>query len=345
MNSQLLEKFYKKECTPEEVKEVLRWFEQEEPGREESKAMHAVWQQAESTKEESAYAHDAEKIFTSILAKKNVSEPKNETPVVQLHPTPWKKYLSVAAALLLPILCIWVLVQQSRKGEAQELVTVMAQAGEMKSVTLADGSIVQLHANSSISYPKDFTGRREITLEGEAFFEVAHDKEHPFTVHTGKLSTQALGTSFNIRHLKEDSTTRVALATGAVRVSQQGSKMVQQLTVLEPGQELVYNKRGATYQVADFDRESVLGWKGGVLYFKSASLAEVVQELERWYGVEVEVQGAEANSSKADWRYSGSYKQQPIETVLEGISFVKKLNYSMPDSGTVILSFTKASKP
>ena len=344
MDSKLLQKFYRNECTPEEVKEVLRWFEQEKPRQEEEQAMNLIWQEAERDKEEPAFAHDADRILENILAKKDLAtsqEPGGHTSVRQLYPVTWKKYLRIAAALLIPVLGISLLFVRYRQHSAGQMVTVEAQPGVRKTVTLADGSVVKLHSGSSLSYPERFGDTREISLSGEAFFEVAKDSLRPFVVHTGQVSTQALGTSFNISYEDKDSTVSIALATGLVKIEHKSAERARQLALLEPGQQLVYHKQAQRFEVSDFDREKVLGWKEGVLHFQDASLTDVVEELERWYGVQVEVEGQALSKASADWHYTGKYEKQSLEAVLQGISFVKKVSYRRSGDGTIILSAGK----
>lgn len=343
MNSKLLEKFYRNECTPEEVKEVLCWFEREEPTQNVEAEMQSIWQETCVESHNPAYEHDADKVFESILANKAFTEVNPEadvTPVLEFNTQqPWKKYLKLAAVLLLPVCCAWLLLSRYKQQESIKLVTVVAQPGVKKTITLADGSVVKLNSGSSLTYPASFGDTRELVLKGEAFFEVAKDSLHPFIVRTGQISTQALGTSFNISSGVKDSTISIALATGIVKINRADNEKEKQLALLLPGQQLSYNKQNQNYNVAAFEQDKVLSWKDDVLYFKDASLEEVVTQLERWYGVQIEVKGSQATNHTAGWHYTGKYDNQPLETVLQGISFVKKVSYTKTDTGTVILSF------
>ncbi|OKL38766.1 FecR family protein [Pontibacter flavimaris] len=342
MDIQLLKKFYRHECTPDEVKEVLSWFKQEELQQAEEEALSTLWQQAEHEKNEPANWHDADKVLLNIQAQKNLHAALSGDEVQPVRrfyfSDPWKQYLKLAAALLLPLCAVWLLTQKLQSSQEPKLLTVEARPGMKKTITLADGSVVKLHSGSSISFYSDFKTNRTVSLNGEAFFEVAKDSLYPFTVRSGAIHTQALGTSFNIDYQKGDSTIHVALVTGRVKVSHQEQKGADPLAVLEPGQQLVYSKPSASYQVAPFKERIVLGWKDGVLQFEDASLPEVIHELERWYGVRVEVRDSGESAVRADWHFTASYDRQPLETVLQGISFVKKLTYTRPDSNTVLLS-------
>jgi ferric-dicitrate binding protein FerR (iron transport regulator) len=238
----------------------------------------------------------------------------------------WAK---VAAAVLLPLLLIGLLIQYTASPETNMVAykTIEAAPGVKKTIQLPDGSRIKLNAGSRVSFQESFAAKtREITLQGEAFFEVAKDSRRPFIVHTGSLSTQALGTSFNIDYSLHDSTITVALATGVVQVEKKDQSQQRQLSRLAPGQQLSYNKATKQYTIASFNRREVLAWKEGVLYFKKADLDQVVRELERWYGVDIEVE----TDSKQDlaWNYTGEYNQETLEKVLQGIGFVKGFTYT-----------------
>jgi ferric-dicitrate binding protein FerR (iron transport regulator) len=144
-------------------------------------------------------------------------------------------------------------------------------------------------------------------------------------VHTGSISTQALGTSFNINYSVYDDVITVALATGVVKVDKQEKRQKRKLTRLVPGQQLSFSKASQRYAVDRFNRSEVLGWKDGVLIFKKADMSQTIRKLEYWYGVDIKVDGR-ATQNEA-WNYTGAYDNETLETVLEGIGFVKGFTY------------------
>src|SRR5690606_12857021 len=132
--------------------------------------------------------------------------------------------------------------------------------------------------------------KRELTLQGEGFFQVTKDPARPFTVHTGNIATTALGTSFNVRHHKSDSISEISLVTGKVRLGIQGKEGMKTADLL-PGERATYQSAIDFIQLDHFDVQEVLAWKDGVLYFKEANLNQVVQRLEDWYGVSIALEG------------------------------------------------------
>ncbi|MCJ8164051.1 FecR domain-containing protein [Pontibacter sp. E15-1] len=320
MNHSLLDRFYRGECTPEEAQAVLRWFRSEnlKPGQEQE--LRALWNEQAETPH---LTHDAEALLGRIKAQLPQQEAP-ETPVLHMsQPRFWLK----VAAVLLPLFLLAGLALYSLRPEPAAYVSVEAAPGVRKAVYLPDGSVVHLHAGSRVTFQKGFGGKkREIDLQGEAFFEVAKDRQRPFIVHTGAISTQALGTSFNIRYMAGEEAIAVSLATGVVQVERQAEKGRKQLLGrLTPGLQLAYHGASQEFAVAPFDRAEVLGWKEGVLTFRSADMDEVVRKLEQWYGVEIEVE-AKGKPGKA-WDYTGAYDNESLDKVLEGIGFVKGFTY------------------
>lgn len=151
---------------------------------------------------------------------------------------------------------------------------------------LSDGSHVWLNAGSSVTYPVAFTGSsRSVKLEGEGYFEVAKDAKRKFIVTAGGVSTEVLGTHFNVNAFKDDDQNiKITLLEGSVKVNNS-----QMTSSLEPGQQaLVANEIKIE---TDVDMHLVMAWKNGYFQFDRASLQSVMKELARWYDVEIVYEG------------------------------------------------------
>jgi ferric-dicitrate binding protein FerR (iron transport regulator) len=195
--------------------------------------------------------------------------------------------------------------------------------GQKLTTYLPDGSKVILNSQSRISYSSPFTGgHRLIELEGEAFFEVKKDPARPFIVTSRNVTTVALGTSFNVNS-KNPEAVEVMLVTGKVKVS----KSADDYVILEPGHSAISNE-GEGITVGEFDYLDKVGWKDGVLAFKNNSMAEIIRKLEDWYGVDIMVRGELANS----FHYTGTYKNETLEEVLYGISFVHDFDFKIDEN-------------
>jgi len=268
INRGLIDRFYKGECSPEEVHIVLKWFQANQLDPEQEQALHALWHQAGQMEAEEGHARDRSRMFSKIKEQLQESQhPEQEEAgsiirFLQLQqPQFWFK---AVAAVLLPLCLIWALVQYTSKPKttAAVCITIAAAPGIKKTINLPDGSVVKLNAGSKVTFPKSFDAdKREILLSGEAFFKVAKDSLRPFIVHTGSISTQALGTSFNINYSSDNDAITVALVTGMVKIDKQEQGQRWQIARLVPGQQLSYSKASQRYAVAAFDRSKVLGWK------------------------------------------------------------------------------------
>lgn len=198
-------------------------------------------------------------------------------------------------------------------------------AGQKSKIYLPDGSQVWLNAESEISFPEQFEiGKREVTLEGEAFFDVVKNPDQPFIVHAGNVSTTVLGTSFSIKAFPEESMAYVALNTGKVKVNIDNGKDGEAL-YLNPGEAIRYDKKHQKSMKEAIDRDTFFSWKDGVIVFEDAHMEEVIGTLCRWYGVQFQIE----NTAKEDWSYTGSFDNEALENVLRSMSFTKDFSYEI----------------
>lgn len=154
-------------------------------------------------------------------------------------------------------------------------------------MALADGSHVWLNAGSSVTYPIAFIGNeRNVSVTGEAYFEVTHDKTKPFKVSKGDMSVEVLGTRFNVNAYDDEESIQVTLLEGSVEVKNQKSKVK-----IVPGQQAVIMNNQRLTVNKGVDLEQVMAWKNGSFYFNQAGIAEVMRQLSRWYDVKVQYEG------------------------------------------------------
>lgn len=178
--------------------------------------------------------------------------------------------------------------------------TMTTPRGGRYQLVLPDGTKVWLNAASSITYPAAFTGaNRKVKIEGEAYFEVAKDKAHPFIVDVdGKQTVEVLGTHFNINSYADEDAIRTTLLEGKVKVSatQPETRNQKPETVLSPGQQAT-QQHDQLAITSNVDISNVMAWKKGFLNFDHASIPTAMRRIERWYDVQVVYEGA----VPADW--------------------------------------------
>ncbi len=210
------------------------------------------------------------------------------------------------------------------------------QAGLKSQIRLPDGTKVWLNSESTLEYPSQFDSlSRSVILFGEAYFEVEKDINRPFTVQSGKVSTTALGTSFNICAYPEEQKTSISLVSGKILVSQTASEAFDQL-ILTPGEQAVYTPDKTSIEKVQFNFNSTIGWKDDVLVFDEADISTIVSRLERWYGVDFKLLG----SPDENWRINGTFKKQSLERVLDRLAFAKGFTFEI-DGKNVILKFNQ----
>jgi len=156
--------------------------------------------------------------------------------------------------------------------------------GRQFHLTLADGTNVWLNAASAIKYPTSFQQKeRVVEMNGEAYFEVAHDVAHPFKVISGGQTVKVLGTHFNIKAYDDELPVRTTLIQGKVEVSSTDGQQI----ILSPGQQATFN---GSFQQNSADLDEVLSWRNNEFYFNRADLRTVLLQLGRWYDVDINYQ-------------------------------------------------------
>lgn len=230
-------------------------------------------------------------------------------------------------ALLVITFCLWIVyityftpTSQVETISEIPIITKRVPAGKKSLLTFADGSKVYLNSNSSIQYPKNFgETNREVFLTGEAFFEIQKDQDRPFIVSSGNTKIRVLGTTFNVSN-SDNGNISVALVTGKIRVRDDNGNDVD----VEPNEMLVL-ERGGKYYKTGFDKNETIGWKDKILFFKKDPIDQIKEKIEKWYGVNVHIQG----NSTSNWTYTGIYTDEILENVLEGIFQTSGIKYKI----------------
>ena len=164
--------------------------------------------------------------------------------------------------------------------------TMTTPIGGQYQLRLADGTTVWLNAASSITYPTSFPGEtREVSITGEAYFEVAKNPRKPFVVLFNKERVEVLGTSFNINSYPEEGASRTTLVEGAVKISRGKQELL-----LHRSEQAVAHDKFVINKAADISQ--VLAWKNGTFNFNGQDFAESMRQLERWYEIKVLYDGA-----------------------------------------------------
>lgn len=238
------------------------------------------------------------------------------------------KAVAVAASLLL-LVGTGAVVYWASHQEARYMYVMASGIRSIESVSLPDGTRVRLGANSKLTYPDRFNGeRRDVRLEGQAFFDVAKDPGRPFTVRTDHMDVTALGTAFEVFDQAAEDKLEAILLNGRVRVGfGEGGAGGRREVVLEPDEMLVYDKRTREARVRRVDAATYSGWREGVLTFVNEPLSMILTRLEPWYGRKVECPPSIAEK----YRFTFKVRDESLERILSILSNTSPIRYREKD--------------
>jgi transmembrane sensor len=229
--------------------------------------------------------------------------------------------------------------------------------GERKSFQLPDGTKVMLNAGSLMHLSKNFnTKDRELTLEGEAFFDVAKDALKPFVIHTAAMDITVLGTTFNVKAYPGDKSTETSLLNGSVEIIVKGGD--NKKIILRPREKIIipngYTETPAArsridpalpepYRVEKLNFNSgdsslaEVSWTENRLAFNDNSFAEIAAALERWYNVSIQFEDAAVK----DFRFTGTFDKKTIEQVLDALAASRPFEYRLEEGSKIVIRSRK----
>jgi ferric-dicitrate binding protein FerR (iron transport regulator) len=191
--------------------------------------------------------------------------------------------------------------------------------------TLPDGSIIELNQNTTIKYPEKFNNRtREVSIFGEAFFEIKPNSEKPFIVHSAGLNIKVLGTKFNVKAYPGQETVKVFVSSGTVLVYPNNVGYGEELgQILSEGEQASYNKQTGLITKGEDDDLNSTSWKTGVLTFKETPLSDVFNALEERYNKKFIV----GNKELLDKRLTARFEDLSFEDALEALALIFEIKY------------------
>lgn len=311
-----------------QAKDLLKQYLQDESSaQDEQKVLR--WYYSFTKEDEPAITDQQQHKLLSAAKAKMLSAAKGYSP----KKTSGISYTYLKVAAMLFILCSipFSYVKYFRQGRNITLADneLRTMAAERKVITLADGTKVWLNNSSVLHYPAKFGNHiREVTLEGEAFFEVVHNQRKPFLIYTKDLKVQVLGTSFNVKSYCADKKTAVSVATGKVSVSNHQHSMM-----LVKGEGLIYD-RSAAEKFTKTDSHEVKhsrAWQNNTLYFRYETLQAISLQLERWYGVKFNIQ----NKELLQKRYTLEQHNETLDNVMKALS-AGEFNYKLTGKSVTV---------
>lgn len=301
-----------------EFRRIVRWFTDSSNHNELRNSMEEEWN--ENIQWEATPEKDLTHIYELLQLEMAESGKKRITRERCLV---W--YSRVAAVLLIPLLvyaAFSIFQRPSFNDMMGTPIEVLSPMGGRTHLQLPDGTKVSLNSGTRLTYNSMFAKNRKVSLAGEAFFDVTHDPDHPFTVETMGLGLRVLGTRFNIAAFDNETTTEVILEQGKVEVTGNDGSLVR---TLAPDEKLTLDRTQNKWEVSQVDATNLTAWKDGVLIFRSTPLSEVLTRLGRWYNVRFIIHDKEIET----FRYRATFREEPLEEVLRLISLTAPIEYEI----------------
>jgi len=240
---------------------------------------------------------------------------------------PFFRYAAAVAIIILAGAAFYFITDNKVEKEAT-LAVLEVENGKRKELTLSDGTKIILNSGTSLSYPEQFGGNeRKIYLNGEAFLDVAIDKDRPFIVKTTHAEIKVLGTSFNINAYEKDDFLTVTVETGKVQVDLENAMMQ-----LLPTERLYYNKISDSFTKDKEDLENTKLWMSGGMYFNRTPIQDVAKELMRRFDCHIEF----AKDEVFDEYIYGTHDGEDLEAILNAISYTTGIYYKKTGNSVVL---------
>lgn len=326
MEESRLLQYFSGQLTDEECQEVEEWAEESKENR---KLLEQVYCTAALIRRVCTYdaAHEEKALaqFRRDLAFKRRFGAANQISL-------WTRYGRWIAAFLTGVVVatglFWTI---SSRSNPYEVVTAGGQRAE---VLLPDGSKVWLNASTQLTYRSSWTGKRKVTMNGEAYFEVKHNELRPFEVTSSKeVSTRVLGTKFNVRAREAEKRVSTTLFEGSVQIHRAVTDKVGYR--LKPGQTMVVDTETGGMELITYQHpEEVLCWIKGKMHFNDSPLEQIAELISKVYGVNVTFQ----NESLKEERFTGVFKtDDPIEDLLNTLALTNHFSFSISGNRVTIL--------
>ncbi len=313
----LLAKYLDGSTSPSETAEVEAWLGESAENKAVFDHFKTIWMKSQAVAFDSEVKFDKKAAFENVM--KRIEQASEQPEIVQkpTKPSIFTLLIRLAAFIIFGISCYFIY-ENYIKSEREIMISSIT---ESKEILMPDSSLVSLNTAGEIKYAENFAQKRELTLRGEAFFEVKNQENQAFIVQAEDLEVSVLGTSFYIIAYENDSIVEVGVKTGSVEVDQRsGTKSV----ILKANEMLKYNKNDQSFNLSEKYSNNKLFWKTGVLEFNEKPLSEVFSTLSQVFSKEINYRQSELENC----RFSGRFKDAGLEEILKQlqISFDFEMN-------------------
>ncbi len=286
---------------------------------------------------------DNQKLFDSLKEERNLADSLAEFETINKQ-LAWKRYLvqidnlslrkligwwKFAAVFFFLMGCTGILVYLVKENSISPVInetytTISTNYGQNSKLILPDGSVVWVNSGTTLSYNTNFAVNcRRIKLQGQAFFQVAKNKDLPLVVFCNGLNIRVLGTSFDVSAYPDDQNVSVVLESGKVELLNGNEQSV--IHILTSGEKADFDTEYRQLSVSRVDLYNYTSWKDGVLIFKNEPMADVLKKLERWYNIDIEVK----NDKVYQLIFSATIVNESVEEIFDLMKFSCAINYNI----------------
>jgi len=268
----------------------------------------------------------------SKLAQRIATQIKREKyfHIASIHTVSILKYAAVFIFAIAISSLFFYLKQNEPYGglKVEGYTTAIAEDGQISKLILPDSSVVWLNSGTRIKYPTDFARtKREILLNGQAFFQVKKNREMPFKVFCKDVEVRVLGTRFNVNAYPEEQNVTVVLETGKVQLLKPTDKKFTY--GLDPGQKLVYDSSSDNVVIQKVELDRYVKWKDGILIFREDPMSEVIPVLQRKYNIDLEMNIPNMDS----YLFTATITDETINDIVKSIAFTCHADYKIIKEG------------
>jgi transmembrane sensor len=321
-NSEKLDRFFRGEYSDEDLSDVNRVFSDNDSEKELKSYLSQHFDRLSA--DEDTNKKNLDHILYRIHYDINTRLSSQKTWSID-KVTKWA--LRIAAILFLPLLTlIGIQNRNSVKLRKSTWVEIESPAWTRAHFNLPDGTTGWLNSNSSVRYKGDFTSDRQVTLRGEAYFDVYKDTKRPFRVNTNEVQIRVLGTRFNIASYDNEKNVEVVLEEGKLVIT---DKEMTKTCTMNPNDLVTYDKAQKDIVVESVQPQKYLSWTEGKLIFRNDPLDVIARRLERWYNIDVEVIG----EIPKDIRLRATFIDEGLEEVLELLKRSLPIDFKIENVG------------
>lgn len=328
MKNELINKFFSREITNEEMDLLKSWLEQDKEARRIFNEVNELWQKTGDHSKLDEYNSD--KAWMNISSKLNfkMNSSRSVTIIKKNNFIFLMAAATVACLVAIGGISLWITGKKFTNQITANSTIVTTDEGEKAHIFLTDSTEIILNSGSTLEYNGQYNIKdRLVKFTGEAFFNVRTNREKPFVVQLGKMSITATGTRFNIFSYGNEDRIETTLVEGVIQVSIKDREPIH----LKSGQQVVYYLKSDKVLVHDVQSDTFTSWKENKLRFYDTPFEEVMRSIARKYNVEFKIKDNEL----VDLKYTATFINESIEEVMQMLKTVSPITYKIYDRNSV----------